>query len=224
MKQILAILIVAFCLSSCASLNSTSSKSKPVKVLMLGGSQHHDYKLCYDKLDRKILEDAGIATVTYTEDVEVAAAALADTDVFMACGNVPYSKTLKQGIIKFLDNGGGMILTHAAVWKRKGWPLLNNSIVGGIPKGHEPKGKTFDVTVTKPDHPLMKDMPATFEIIDELYRMEHQQEKLKWTVLTESKSRDTGKVYPSIFLPHNKERRVICCTLGHDELAHNVPA
>lgn len=217
MKQALSILVLAFCLSSCTASN-------PVKVLMLGGNQHHDYKLCYDKLDRKILEDAGIAEVTYTEDVKVATAALAETDVFMACGNVPYDKAMKEAILAFLDRNGGLLLTHAAVWKRKGWPLLNTKIVGGIPKGHEAKGKTFDVKILKPEHPLTKDLPATFEIIDELYRMEHIQKNVEWTVLTESKSRDTGKVYPSIFLAEREKGTVLCCTLGHDQLAHDVPA
>jgi len=219
MKQKFALLIIALVIGliSCAANN-------PVKVLMLGGSMHHDYKLCYDKLDRKILEDAGIAEVTYTEDVTVATAALADADVFMACGNVPYDKPMKQAITKFLNRNGGLMLTHAAVWKRKGWPILNTKIVGGIPKGHEPKGKTFDVKIVKPDHPLMKDLPATFEIIDELYRMQHLQEEIKWTVLTESKSRDTGEVYPSIFLANRTKGKVLCCTLGHDQLSHDVPA
>ena len=93
MKQKLLFLIIAFTIGiiSCEA-------AKPIKVLMLGGDKSHDFKLCYDVLDRKILEDAGIAKVTYTEDIAVCTKELANTDVFMACGNIKYDDALKQGI------------------------------------------------------------------------------------------------------------------------------
>jgi len=219
MKKKLLLFIITFAIGmySCAA-------AKPIKVLMLGGDKHHDYKLCYDVLDRKILENAGIAKVTYTEDIAECAKELPDTDVFMACGNVKYDDALKQAIMDFLDRDGGFMLMHAAVWTRKGWPLLNTKIVGGTPKGHEKKGNTFDVHNLMPDHALMKGVPASFGIVDELYRIEHHQKNIKWTILAESKSRETGLSYPSIWISKRKTGKVLSCALGHDQLAHDVPA
>ena len=212
-----------FGLTSCASLK-TEEAAEPIKVLMLGGDASHDFELCYNVLDRKILEDAGIATITYTENVKVATAALANTDVFMACGNIKYDKAFKKSLREYLDNDGDLMLMHAAVWRRKGWPYLNDKIVGGMSKSHENKDLTFDVKNLMPKHPLMKGVPAQFGIIDELYRVEHLQKEIEWTILAESKSRKTGKGYPSIWISAREKGTVLSCALGHDQRAHDVPA
>jgi hypothetical protein len=213
------VFIITFAISM-----SSYAADKPINVLMLGGGKSHDFKLCYDVLDRKTLEDAGIAKVTYTQDIAVCAKELPHTDVFVPCGNVKYDAALKQAIVDFLDGGGGMLVLHAGVWTRKGWPVLNTKIVGGTPKGHEKRGNTFDVKNLMPDHPLMKDVPATFAIVDELYRMEHHQKEIKWTILAESKSRQTDLVCASIWISERKKGKVLSCSLGHDRLAHDVPA
>ena len=190
--------------------------AEPARVLMLGGNKHHNYKLCYGELDRKLLEEDGLATVTYTEDVAEATKALKSTDIFMACGNVPYTAEFKQAFEDFLDGGGRIMLLHAGTWIRHGWPQLN-TIAGGVPKGHEKGGVTFDVKVNQADHPLMKGLPASFEIVDELYRMTPNKDAAKWSVLTTSHSRTTGEAYPSIFLAQQKKGVILCCTLGHDQ-------
>jgi type 1 glutamine amidotransferase len=189
----------------------------PVKVLMLGGNQHHDYKKMYGELDRITLEKDDLAKVTYTENVQDATAAMADTDILMACGNVPYDDAFKSAFQKHLADGKSVMLMHAATWGRRGWKILNTEIVGGDPKGHEPTGLTFDVNVLQKDHPLMTGMNGSFEIVDELYRMKNKNPKIKWNVLSESVSRKTKQTYASIWLVEREGGKVLCCTLGHDE-------
>ena len=63
----------------------------------------------------------------------------------------------------------------------------------------------------------MKGLPASFEIVDELYRMTPNKGAAKWSVLTTSHSRTTDEAYPSIFLAQQKKGVVLCCTLGHDK-------
>jgi len=203
---------------------ASSLVAKPIKVLMLGGDRHHEYKKLYGGLDKKLLEKGGLAKVTYTEDIVVAGKSMSETDIFMACGNIKYDDALKTAILDLLDRGKSMMLMHAATWTRKGWPLLNTDIVGGKPKGHEKKGLIFDVKVLMPDHLLMKDMPPQFEIVDELYRMDYLEKEIKWTILCQSSSRETDFAFASIVISERKKGKVLWCTLGHDELAHNVPA
>ena len=191
--------------------------SDPIKVLMLGGNKHHNYKKVYGEMDRATIEKDGLAKVTYTENIVAATAAMKDTDILMACGNVPYDDDFKKAFVAHLDQGKSVILLHAATWTRGGWKVLNNEIMGGAPRGHEKAGLTFDVKNLKADHPLMKGLSASFEIADELYRMNNTNPKLKWEVLSQSHSRTSGESYPSIFLVAREKGTILCCTLGHDE-------
>jgi type 1 glutamine amidotransferase len=83
---------------------------------------------------------------------------------------VPVADEQCGALQRFLEGGGRWFAVHAS-----------NSVAGNphLPKilgskflGHPPYTH-FSVKVSRPDDPLMADMPATFEIDDELYVIEH---------------------------------------------------
>src|SRR5207344_1161171 len=60
---------------------------------------------------------------------------------------------------------------HPGTWYGYGqWPELNATIVGGGARAHDRIAK-FSVNAVKPDHPVMKGVPASFEVEDELYHV-----------------------------------------------------
>ncbi len=57
------------------------------------------------------------------------------------------------------------------------WPELNATIVGGGARGHD-RIAAFSVNAVKPEHPIMKGVPASFEVEDELYYLNAEAEKV----------------------------------------------
>ncbi len=60
-------------------------------------------------------------------------------------------------------------MLHPGTWYGyEGWPELNAKVVGGGARGHDKLGP-FQVEVVRAKHPIMVGVPASFDIIDELY-------------------------------------------------------
>ena len=69
-------------------------------------------------------------------------------------------------------------MLHPGLWYGFAqWPELNATIVGGGARGHDRIAK-FSVNAVKPDHPIMKGVPASFEVEDELYYMNAEADKI----------------------------------------------
>lgn len=75
----------------------------------------------------------------------------------------------------------------------------------------------------KPDHPIMKGVPAKFRIVDELYRWEKDPDA-EIEVLAMSKGLESGEEYPSVWIVKHPKAKIVGNTLGHDERAHNLEA
>jgi type 1 glutamine amidotransferase len=83
---------------------------------------------------------------------------------------VPVGDEQCAALREFLARGGRWFAVHASN------SVLNNphlpKILGSKFLGHPPYTH-FSVTVSRPEDPLMADIPATFEVDDELYVIEH---------------------------------------------------
>ncbi|MDB6072242.1 MAG: hypothetical protein JWL81_3413, partial [Verrucomicrobiales bacterium] len=195
------------------------------RVLLAGGGSSHDFARFFKAADTAILTGAGY-TVQYTEDFQTAAAKLAEADVLVfstnqgTFSNVAFRAALEQ----FAARGKGIVLLHAGLWYNfPSWPEFNKIYAGGGSRGHDNLSKPFEVKVVKPGHPVMKDVPATFTLTDELYYMIPDKDGSPIEVLAESTSAQNGKVFPSVFTVANEKTRIVGICLGHDARAHDLP-
>jgi type 1 glutamine amidotransferase len=113
---------------------------------------------------------------------------------------------------------------HAGLWYNwADWPEYNRVVFGGGSRGHD-RFMSFPVVVGEPGHPVMKGVPARFEIEDELYWFDRDPAGTAIEVLATSASPAKGREYPQVFVVRHPRARVVGITLGHDGRAHTHPA
>jgi uncharacterized protein len=204
--------------------NGTSLAVAAPRVLIVGGGSSHDFAEWFQRSDSATLTAAG-ARVRYTEAVDQILPALADTDVLYLSNNQPLADpALRTGIFELVGAGKGLIVGHAAGWYNwRDWPEYNRQLVGGGTRAHARYGE-FRVDVVAPDHPIMRGVPASFTLRDELYRFNPDPEGAAVTVLATAREEATGTVYPIVWTVQNAAGRIVVNTLGHDGESHNHPA
>ncbi len=124
----------------------------------------------------------------------------------------------------FLARGGGLVVLHDAVCGDA--PHWFKGVVGGAWEHGHAKWYTGEVGLYFPDreHPVMRGVPASFRITDELYRFERDPSGPDIKVLAIGRSLETGEEYPVVWTVARDEGRTTCITLGHDGKAHELPA
>ena len=201
------------------------------KVLLVGGGSAHDFAQFFGDVDGATLTAAGF-TVHYTEDRDQAAAEIGNADVAVISVNRLHFDTpvWRKALFDFAAAGKGLVMLHPGTWYAfPEWPELNASIVGGGSRGHDRIGK-FSVQVVKPDHPIMKGVPASFEVEDELYYVNAEPEKLApgtspIEVLAEtSPSVKFKRPHPSVWVTRHPTARIVGIALGHDQRTHQHEA
>jgi type 1 glutamine amidotransferase len=122
--------------------------------------------------------------------------------------------------------GKGVIMMHPGTWYAyPRWPELNARIVGGGSRGHDKLGP-YSVSVLKKDHPIMQGVPTSFDVVDELYYMNAEPDKVPAgtaaiEVLAEtSPSKKFGKPHPSVWITKHDKARIAGIALGHDARTH----
>ncbi|MBX2878069.1 MAG: ThuA domain-containing protein, partial [Saprospiraceae bacterium] len=197
---------------------------KATQVAVMGGGGSHDFLRFFGIADGKVLSDGGKNSVVYTEDGQHLKNILHEQDVLFLSNNQPFDRDTKSAILARAREGMGMMINHPSVWYNwTDWPQYNKEIVGGGSRSHE-KFQEFEVKVVKPDHPIMKDVPAQFNIVDELYRWEQDETGTPVEVLAIGKSLETGEEYPVVWTVNHPDTKIVGNTLGHDEKAHNLKA
>jgi putative heme-binding domain-containing protein len=199
------------------------------KVLVIGGGSSHSFKDFFGTTDVATLKAAGF-TVHYTEDRDQAATELANADVAIISVNRKFFDTAayRKALFDFAAAGKGIVMLHPGTWYGfAGWPELNAQIVGGGARGHD-KIHPFDVKAVKADHPVMKDVPASFTVEDELYYVNSEgvpEGTNAIEVLAETSNSDKyQKPHPSVWVTKHPKARVVGIALGHDARTHDHPA
>ena len=201
------------------------------KVLVIGGGSSHDFGKFFGGTDVATLDAAGFS-VSYTEDRDQAISALAGADVAVISVNRQFFDVpaYRKAVMDFAAAGKGLVMLHPGTWYGYAqWPELNAQIVGGGARGHDRIAK-FSVNTVKPDHPVMKGVPASFDVEDELYYLNAEADKVpagtaKIEVLAEtSPSVKFGKPHPAVWITVHPSARIVGITLGHDQRVHDLPA
>ena len=193
-------------------------------VLIVGGGSSHDFPAWFQRADSAILAGAG-ASVSYTAEPGEVAARLANVDVLYQTANQPLEDpALRAAVFQHVADGKGLIIGHAGAWYNwRDWPEYNRTLVSGGTRAHRRYG-TFTVEVTEPSHPVMRGVPASFTLDDELYRFQPDSAGPEIQVLATAREVETGQVYPIVWTVANPGGRIVVNTLGHDGSAHDHPA
>lgn len=201
-----------------------SDKKDAAKIAVTGGSGSHNFKKLFGEVDGKVLSENGANTVIFTENPNEMDVLIPAVDVLMLTNNQPLNLTSKQVIFSKVNAGKlNMLIYHPSTWYNwEDWPEYNKQLVGGGSRSHEAL-QEFEVTVVKPNHPIMKGVPSKFRIVDELYRWEKDADA-EIEVLAISKGLESGEEYPSVWIVKHPKAKIIGNTLGHDERAHELEA
>jgi putative membrane-bound dehydrogenase-like protein len=201
------------------------------KVLIVAGGSSHNFGKFFGDLDGATLAAAGFS-VNYTEDRDQAATELANADVAVVSVNRQFFDTpaYRKALFDFAAAGKGLVMLHPGTWYGYGqWPELNATIVGGGARGHDRIAK-FSVVAVKPDHPVMKGVPSSFEVEDELYYVNAEPEKVPAgtsaiEVLAETSPSVRFKTaHPSVWITPHPTAKIVGIALGHDERVHDLAA
>jgi uncharacterized protein len=201
------------------------------RVLVIGGGSSHNFQKFFGGTDVATLSAAGYS-VNYTEDRDQAAAEIGAADVAVISVNRKFFDTpaYRQALFAFAAAGKGLVMLHPGTWYGfPDWPELNARIVGGGARGHDKLGK-YSVNAVKPGHPIMRGVPASFDVEDELYYINAEPDKIPpgtapIEVLAEtSPSIKFKQPHPVIWTTKHERARIVGFTLGHDERVHDLPA
>lgn len=220
---LLVLMFTGFCIAKTQGASVLPGKKKAIKVLLVGGGESHDFDKWYKQEDVATLQKDGFATVEYTSDPSAILSRLAEIDVLYLANNQPIKdEATRKAILAFADAGKGLVLAHPALWYNwKDWPEYNQKLVGGGSRGHNKYGP-FDVTVVNKKHPVMKGVPATFNLKDELYYLKTDPAGTPIEVLATAKAKEAADVFPSIIIVKYPKTRIVGIALGHDGESHTI--
>jgi putative membrane-bound dehydrogenase-like protein len=202
-------------------------KAGQLRVLFAGAGSSHNFPAFFLGTDALTAKAAGY-DVASTPNLKETLELLPQADLFVFSGNHAQFGTpeFQKAIRDFAAAGKGIVLLHAATWYN--WPLetkYNDEFVCGGSRNHGHSDFTF--TVTKPEHPIMKGVPATFVINDESYNIEltrPEGAEVLGTIPRQTPKEGFSNILPSVWTVRYPGTKVVCIALGHDEKSHDHPA
>lgn len=219
-KNILVLLSCVFIASmvmiSCKQVEEKDDKPRRLELLFLGHkSKHHDSEKLADILSQEYFK-SGI-NITYTTNPDD----MLKEDFKLYDGLILYAnhdsitKPQEKALLDFVKSGKGFIPLHCASWCFRNSPEVVE-LIGGQFKTHQ--YDSFPAVIVKPDHPVMKDVPA-FSTEDETYV--HDKISKNIEVLTERVEGDHHEPYT--WVRTYGEGRVFYTAYGHNEKTFTNP-
>ena len=141
-----------------------------------------------------------------------------------------YDRKLKDSLVEYLKNGGGLVVTHAGVASFRKWPEFGNIIGARFDNHPWGSGSTVTLKVEEPKHPVAGAFKnRTFEVADEIYQVKAPYSRDNLRVLVSIDVNKTMIRLGSIDAIHRADKdfamtwiksygkgRVFYCALGHD--------
>jgi type 1 glutamine amidotransferase len=193
-----------------------------LRVALVGSGSAHDFPKYFLGTDSETLKAAGGIDTAATPNLAEALELMTEADVLVFSGNHgQYGRDeFQQALTKFADSGKGIVLLHAATWSHP-WKGYNDRFVGGGTPSHG-YGE-FEVTVKNKANDITREVPASFKITDENYRIKFN-ETTGVDVCCVNTPDKTKAPIPSVWIVKDRKARIVCITLGHAAEAHDNPA
>ena len=213
--SLLCVFSFGLILNSCKQ-QEKDDKPRRLEILFLGHkSKHHDSEKLAELLSQEYFKK-GI-NITYTTNPDD----LLRDDLKLYDGLLLYanhdsiSAPQEKALLSYVNSGKGFIPIHCASWCFRNSPEVVE-LIGGQFKTHQ--YDSFTAVIVKPDHPVMKDVPA-FSTEDETYV--HDKISKNIEVLTERVEGDHHEPYT--WVRNYGEGRVFYTAYGHDEKTWTNP-
>jgi uncharacterized protein len=233
--------------------SAMSLSAAPMKTLIVDGQSNAAHNMGAVSVEvKRILENSGLFAV------EIATSPAKGQDMsgfkpdFSACKLVvvnydgdPWSAEIQAAFVKYMQDGGGLVVVHSADNAFGNWKEWNEMIaVGGWggrtaktgpclrlrdgkwvalevpgPGGSHGKPRPYVVTTRDADHPVMKGLPAQWmHVSDELYdrlRGPAKNVTVLASAMTDTQTNGSGEEEPVLMAVTYGKGRVFHSTMGH---------
>ena len=216
-----------------ASETASDSTAARLRVLLLSGSNNHDWRTTTPKL-KSVLESSGRFAVDVTEHPEtLTAEALKPYDVILSnwnlygLKNVDWPEATRKAYLDFVRSGKGHVMVHAGGCSFYDWPDYHNVTLAHWVLNHTSHGPyhEFEVRVEPGAHPITAGL-GTFKTKDELWNRAGLAPGAK-AIASSFSSKETGGTgqwEPSALVAPFGAGRSFTLLLGHDAAAMDRPA
>jgi len=207
------------------NLGFRASEGK-ANILLVGGGTGHHYPKDFLGTDWENLNAQDLLIAAATPNVDEALELLPSAHILLLSANhQDYGKkNFQTALSKHNEQGGGLVIQHAAIqynWKNSGF---NKKFTGGGAKTLSEKGQ-IKVIVKKPEHiiftRLQDEIKSGITLADECLHVELPKDG-NYEVLAEAIDPKTKKAYPCIWIVKGLKGKVVCISLGHDSSTHET--
>lgn len=222
MKKILLLAIVCTFLTN---QNLYSNEVEPIRVLILSGSNNHEWKQTTPMLERILLK-SGKFSIKITErpdtltsfDFELVDVVLSNWNSWPE-NDLRWPEQTEKALLSFIKNGGGFITFHASSSAFYKWPDFQQISTAAWIMDTTSHGKPSEtkINIINKKHPVTKGIDD-FTLFDELWL--HAAENPKFEVLGVASKKETTekgiKPQPAIMVAGLGKGRIFHTILGHD--------
>lgn len=240
-RLIFMAIMCVFCLQSCSQDHTEIPVSEPVKVKTFYSGTWDVAHIDFVKEANLWFDSVSTANNFIYEKSNdwnsLNDATLEDCDVVIFLDDVPKSRAQEQALERFVENGGGLIVFHAAGYNDQlgKWDWYYNDMLGmGRYAGNTWKPTSATLRVEKKDHPIVQGLPDKFESQpNEWYKWERdltQNENIDILLAIDESSFPLGTgpkefeiwhegYYPVVWA--NKAHNVVYINMGHNDMKYN---
>ena len=202
-------------------------KEGKIQLLILSGSNNHDWQATTPLL-KSILDDSGRFSVKITNSPDTLTYKdMKEFDAIVSNWNSwPDNEYLwpgetKEGVLRFLKEGGGLVFFHASTSALYQWPEFKKISTGAWTEAtwHSRPGPV-NVEIENQEHPITRGL-SDFHVFDELWIDAEQNKEFQVLGYAKNVKPDAGEQerQPAIFVSGYGSGRIFHTILGHDTRA-----